>query len=93
MIDILENQIRNQIEGVTEYVLKTSDCREGEILTIIKQGRKIWLKPYFCSPHRLSYKKYQQVVGMIIDNRQFNTDLQEIQTKLSYNQFMNIYYN
>lgn len=93
--EIAKNEIKKQIEGKI-YVLAIFTDIEPEIMSLYDQGQThCFLEPSFCRPHRLERKFYEEILSMKI-GEDFDDDLGEIiiiETKMSYDQFFEKYYN
>lgn len=89
--EILQNQISSEVEGKTSIKVYFSDC-DPETISIFGQDR-YFIKVLFSSPKNISKKKYNDLVSQFTGEQEYNTDPEIIRTELSYNEFMDKYYN
>jgi len=87
-LDILEGQIRDQIEGKIAVAVLFTDCDPEPISLYAQEWRGedcFYIEPVFCKakmiPKKLYDELYRQIEGISIDSR------------MSYNNFFNRYYN
>ena len=93
-LDILNTQIKDEIEGCTKLALKTTGMKEGdrEFIEIYKQDEKCFL----CSMTKyavISESEYDEIKSLSGGAYEDNLKYLDCITNLKYDQFFDKYFN
>lgn len=88
----LESQIFKQLTGRISVKLYISDA-EPAIISVWKDDDGCFIQPAFCKERSMPAQLFEELSSHIVDERFFNTDPYTIHSELTYDEFMNRYFN
>jgi len=91
-MEIATKQIIRQLEDSVSIIVNFSDA-EPERIKLIEQDGDCWIKPLFCNPHRITKNLFDELVSKFTGIKKFNTDPETIDSGITYDDFMDRYYN
>ena len=92
MEETLNRQISDQIEGKTtiEVIFPNTN---PDFLSLYAQDDEFFIEPACCASKKITKNIYKELCDQFTDEQIFNTNPKVIRTKLSYDEFYDMYYN
>ena len=89
MSNLQDQQIAQQIEGMTRVSLHTADFNYPESFELYLQGDQAWVRPLASQYISVPLSVAQWISEQFTDEQQFNTDPEVIRFSGTYDQFWN----